>query len=183
MTPRRPAGRRPALAPRPARTHRRWPLDGAVRRAGRPGGARDRGQIGILVLGLFALAGLLVLGGIDVTAAQLARIRLLDAADAAALEAASALDERAAYEGGVLDRLALTDASVAAAAGAHLSSTPLPPGIVAWSVVPDTGTPDGTTAVVTVQGAARLPMSGWVLDSLGGSVTITVTSRARARLR
>jgi len=146
------------------------------------GRARDEGQIGVLALGLFVLATLQVLGAVDVTAAQLARMRLLDAADSAALDAADALDERAAYEGGVLDQLAITDESVAIAATAHLARTPLPSGITAWSVVPDTGTSDGATAVVTIRGTATLPMSGWVLESLGGSVTITVTSRARAPL-
>jgi len=82
----------------------------------------------------------------------------------------------------VPDHLALTDASVQAAAGAHLGRTPLPNGITDWRLVPRTGTPDGSTAVVTLQGRARLPMSGWVLEQLGGSVTITVTSSARARL-
>jgi Flp pilus assembly protein TadG len=142
----------------------------------------DAGQIGVLVLGLFVLVTLLVLGAIDVTAAQLARMRLLDAADSAALDAADALDERSAYENGVAHRLALTDASVATAAAAHLARTPVPPGITSWSVVPGTGAVGGSTAVVTLQGTARLPMSGWVLESLGGSVTITVTSRARAPL-
>lgn len=142
----------------------------------------DAGQIGVLVLGLFVLVTLLVLGAIDVTAAQLARMRLLDAADSAALDAADALDERSAYENGVVDRLALTDTSVATAAAAHLARTPRPAGITSWSVVPGTGAADGSTAVVTLQGTATLPMSGWVLESLGGSVTITVTSRARAPL-
>lgn len=142
----------------------------------------EQGQIGVLALGLFVLATILVLGAIDVTAAQLARMRLLDAADSAALDAADSLDERAAYEGGVLDHLALTDESVAGAAGAHLARTPMPPGVTSWSVIPDTGTTDGATAVVTIRGTATLPMSGWVLESLGGSVTITVTSRARAPL-
>ena len=154
-----------------------------VRARLRPRPARDEGQIGVLALGLFVLATLLVLGAVDVTAAQLARMRLLDAADSAALDAADALDERASYEGGVLDQLALTDESVVSAASANLSRTPLPSGITSWSVVPDTGTRDGATAVVTLQGTATLPMSGWVLESLGGSVTITVTSRARAPLR
>jgi Flp pilus assembly protein TadG len=156
-----------------ARRFRAWP--------GHPR-ARDEGQIGVLALGLFVLVTLLVLGAVDVTAAQLARMRLLDVADAAALDAADALDERAAYENGVLGQLALSDGSVASAAAAHLARTPRPSGITSWSVVPETGTDDGATAVVTVQGTATLPMSGWVLDSLGGSVTITVTSRARAPL-
>ena len=144
--------------------------------------AEDAGQIGVLALGLFVIVAILVLGAIDVTAAQLARMRLLDTADAAALDAADALDERSAYENGVIDRLVLTDESVAAAATAHLRRTPLPPGIIAWSVVPDTGAAEGATAVVTLQGTARLPMTGWVLESIGGNVTITVTSRARAPL-
>jgi hypothetical protein len=109
-------------------------------------------------------------------------MRLLDVADSAALDAAGALDERAAYEEGLLDHLVITDESVASAAAAHLARTPLPPGITAWSVAPDTGTRDGATAVVTIRGRATLPMSGWMLESLGGSVTITVTSRARAPL-
>ncbi len=142
----------------------------------------DDGQIGVLILGLFSLVLVLILGAVDVTAAQLARMRLLDVADAAALDAADAIDERAAYETGLLDQLVLTDGSVQQAAQTHLSLVPHPPGITTWGVVPDTGTPDGATAVVTVQGTATLPMSGWILESLGGSVTITVTSRARAPL-
>lgn len=146
-----------------------------------PGPAPEEGQIGVLALGLFVLATLLVLGTIDVTSAQLARVRLLDTADSAALDAADSLDESSAYENGVVDRLALTDESVVSAASAHLARTPRPPGIASWSVVPETGA-DGDTAVVTLQGTATLPMSGWVLDRPGGSVTITVTSRARAPL-
>lgn len=151
-------------------------------RLARRGGGADSGQVSVLILGLFALVLLLVLGGIDVTAAQLARVRLLDVADATALDAADALDERVAYEQGVPERLALTDASVLDTAQAHLGRTPVPPGITAWRLVPPTGTPDGSTAQVTLQGRATLPMSGWVLEQLGGSVTITVTSRARARV-
>ncbi|MHA3837404.1 pilus assembly protein TadG-related protein [Terrabacter sp. AAH1] len=170
------AAGRAGACPAPRRVLRR------VLRRLRPPGAADEGQIGVLVLGLFVLVTLLVLGAVDVTAAQLARMRLLDTADAAALDAADALDERVAYEEGVLDRLAITDGSVSRAARDHLARTPLPPGITSWAVVPDTGTSDGATAVVTLQGTATLPMSGWVLESLGGSVTITVTSRARAPL-
>jgi Flp pilus assembly protein TadG len=144
--------------------------------------ARDEGQISVLILGLFVIVLVLVLGAIDVTAAQLARMRLLDAADAAALDAADALDERAAYQGGVTEHLVLTDRSVRDAAADHLARTPRPSGLETWDVADGTGTPDGSTAVVTLQGRATLPMTGWVLSSLGGSVTITVTSKARAPL-
>jgi len=124
-----------------------------------------------------------ILGAVDVTAAQRARMRLSDTADAIALDAADAIDERAAYRHGLPDRLTLSDASVRSTASEHLAATPVPPGITSWSWADVTGSPDGVTAVVTLQGAATLPMTGWLLESLGGSVTISVTSRARAPLR
>ena len=145
-------------------------------------GRGDDGQISVLVLGLFLLVTTLVLGAIDVTAAQLARMRLLDTADSIALDAADALDEQAAYQQGVSDRVALTEASVRQSATDLLARTPRPAGISDWAVVPQTGSPDGATAVVTVSGHADLPMTGWFLSHLGGGVTITVTSRARAPL-
>ncbi len=147
-----------------------------------PFGPRDEGQISVLILGLFLLVSALVLGAIDVTAAQLARMRLLDTADAVALDAADALDEQSAYQQGLGGRVALTDASVRQSATELLARTPRPIGVSDWAVVPRTGSPDGATAVVTVSGHADLPMTGWFLQSLGGGVTITVTARARASL-
>lgn len=174
-------------ATRAARTATRTATRAAIRR---PGlyigtrlGERDAGQISVLILGLFVLTGVLVLGAIDVTAAQLARIRLLDTADSIALDAADALDEREAYEHGVQAQLALTDETVLSAAADHLGRTPKPGGISTWAVTGPTGSPDGATAVVTLTGHATLPMTGWFLESFGGGVTITVTSRARAPLR
>lgn len=148
-----------------------------------PGRRRDDGQITVLIVGLFAIVALLIVGGIDVTAAQLARMRLLDTADAIALDAADSLEESLAYGYGVETAVALSDASVREAASGHLARTPLPTGIIRWSLLDGTGTSDGQTAVVRLQGQARLPMTGEVLRALGGSVTITVESRARAPLR
>jgi hypothetical protein len=147
------------------------------------GRRRDDGQISVLILGLFCIVVLLVIGAIDVTAAQLARMRLLDTADALALDAADALDEGAAYGQGVPGSIVLTDESVRTAARDHLARPPLPSGITVWGVVPPTGTHDGRTAVVRLQGRATLPMTGGVLSALGGGVTITVESRARAPLQ
>ncbi|HEU5144321.1 MAG TPA: pilus assembly protein TadG-related protein [Dermatophilaceae bacterium] len=148
-----------------------------------PGSGAEDGQIAILILGLFAITLVLILGAIDVTAAQLGRMRLLDVADAVALDAADALDEEATYARGVTETPVLTNASVREAAEGHLAQTPRPAGLEMWTLGPDTGTPDGRTAVVTLTGRAMLPMTGWILESLGGSVTITVESRARAPLR
>lgn len=143
----------------------------------------EEGQIAVLIVGLFVLVLVLIFGGIDVTSAQLGRMRLLDVADATALDAADALDEGATYSRGVSDTPVLTNESVRAAAAAHLERTPRPPGLESWHLGTGTGTPDGRTAVVLLTGRATLPMSGWVLDALGGGVTITVESRARAPLR
>lgn len=151
--------------------------------AGPRGRDAEGGQIAILIVGLFVIVLVLVFGAIDVTAAQLGRMRLLDAADATALDAADALDEEAAYAEGITETPVLTNASVRQAAEEHLARTPRPSGLESWALGPGTGTPDGRTAVVTLTGRATLPMTGWILDSLGGSVTITVESRARAPLR
>lgn len=144
--------------------------------------SREEGQIAVLILGLFVVVLVFVLGAIDVTAAQLARMRLLDTADALALDAADALDEQSAYSGGVEEHMALTDASVRAAAAAHLARAPRPTGVSEWGLVAPTGSPDGAIAEVSLRGRAVLPMTGWILESLGGGVTLTVTSRARAPL-
>lgn len=160
-----------------------WPARAALGLQRSWRGPRDDGQIGLLILGLFAIVALLVVGAIDVTAAQLARTRILDTADALALDAADALEEVSAYRSGVQGAVSLSDASVSSAAADHLARTPLPAGLTGWGLVDGTGTPDGRTAVVRLQGQARLPMTGGILDTLGGSVTITVESRARAPLQ
>lgn len=151
------------------------------RRAG--GAGRDRGQVSILILGLLGVILLLVIGGVDVTAAQIARARLLDASDSAALEAANALDEVAAYSGGIGDSVVVSNGTVEQAVEDNLAARPMPYGISAWQVARGTGTTDGRTAVVVLQGTADLPMTGGVLATLGRSVTITVESRARAPLQ
>ncbi|MEO8827533.1 pilus assembly protein TadG-related protein [Lapillicoccus sp.] len=144
---------------------------------------RDEGQVSILIFGLLVIVLILVIGGIDVTAAQIARTRLLDASDSAALDAANALDSAAAYSGGIGSSIVVSNATVESAAAANLASRPRPGGISSWQTAAGTGTTDGHTAVVVVQGVADLPMTGGLLRALGSSVTITVESRARAPLQ
>jgi uncharacterized membrane protein len=143
---------------------------------------RERGQISILILGFTVVALMLVVGGVDVTAVQLARARLLDAADGAALDAADSLDEPGAYGGGFDDAVRLTDATVRQAASGYLAAQPKPTGVSSWGLVTGTGTPDGETAVVRLQGQATIPVLASVVEAFGGSVTIIVESRARAGL-
>lgn len=142
----------------------------------------ERGQVGLLILALVLVALLLVTGTVALTSANLSRMRLLDAADGAALAAANALDS-GAYERGLGAAVPLTDASVQEEAAAYLSGRPLPVGMEAWGLASPTGSPDGQTAQVSMRCTADLPLVGRALSALGGSVTITVTSRARARVQ
>jgi Putative Flp pilus-assembly TadE/G-like len=153
--------------------------DACRRRLHRGGG--ETGQVTLLVLGFTIVAILLVVGTVAVTSLQLSRMRLLDAADGAALDAADSLD-LGAYRGGLGEAVAVNDATVRGTAVQYLAERPRPESMLAWQVAPGTGSPDGQTAVVRISGQADLPLVGGLLDTLGGSVTITVESRARANL-
>lgn len=139
----------------------------------------DRGQLSIMVLGLTVIALTLIIGGLAVTSVEISRMKLLDAADSAALEATDEGTERI-YTSGLGETLPVTDAVVQRSAADHLASRERPHGIESWAVAEGTGSPDGQTAVVRLQGEADLPLIGGLLESLGGSVTVTVESRARA---
>ncbi len=143
----------------------------------------DRGQLSVLVLGLFLIASLLILGGIDVTAAHLARVRVIDAADAAALDAADSLDPRRMYAGELTDGVAVSNETVIASAASYLAVQPRPNGIRSWRVAPGTRAVGGSTAVVVIEAEVGLPMTGGLLAGLGQSITIRAEARARAPLR
>jgi hypothetical protein len=163
---------------RPHRIRRAWPRSRAPR--------LDRlhpegGQVSVLILAMTLIAATLVVGGIAVTSALLSRMRLLDAADGAALDSADSLDTTA-YEHGLDHAVPVTNATVRATAEQYLASRPLPVGMVRWWVAPGTGTSDGQSAVVRLTGEADLPLIGGALSAIGWSVTITVESHARADL-
>lgn len=139
----------------------------------------EDGQLSVLVLGLTVIAMTVIIGGLAVTSVQISRMRLLDAADAAALAATDKGAEQI-YDGGVGESLPLTDEIVQTAAVEHLASRERPHGLESWSVASGTGTPDGRTVVVRLAGEADLPMVGGLIRSLGGSVAVSVESRARA---
>lgn len=143
--------------------------------------SRDSGQVTLLVLGFTLVAAMLIVGTIAVTSVQLSRMRLLDAADGAALDAADSLDE-SAYKTGVGQSVPVSNETVRATAQRYLADRPLPVGMLAWQVAPGTGSPDGHSAVVRLVGEADLPMVGGVLRGLGGAITLTVESTARSDL-
>lgn len=141
----------------------------------------EDGQLSLLVLGFTVIALTLVIGGAAVTSVHISRMRLLDAADTAALDAADE-DVAGVYASGIDDVVPVTDASVRRTAEETLSSRDLPNGLLSWQVAPGTGAADGGTAVVQLSGEADLPLVGGLLRGLGSSVTVTVESRAQARV-
>jgi hypothetical protein len=143
----------------------------------------DDGQITLLIIGFTLIALMLIIGGVDVTAVQLARGRLFDAADGAALDASDALDDGSAYRVGLDKTVPITEGSVLQSAAAYLDVQPLPQGISSWVLAEGTGSPDGQTAVIVLRGTVEIPIAASVLSAFGGSVQITVESRAQSGLR
>ena len=144
---------------------------------------RERGQISLLIIGFTVIALILIIGAVDVTAVQLARTRLLDAADSAALDASDALDNGSAYGNGLGSAIEISTDSVRRSAAQYLVVQPRPHGISSWALVEGTGSPDGQTAVIRLRGTAVIPIAAKVVAAFGGSVDITVESRARSAIR
>jgi hypothetical protein len=142
----------------------------------------EAGSLSVLTLSLVMIAIVLILGGVGVTSALVARMRLIDAADGAALSAANAL-AGTAYTQGVGQEVPLSNGGVVAAARDYLATRPVPQDILTWTLEPQTGTPDGRTAVVAMSATVQIPLLSQVLDAFGGSVTVSVVSRARAVVR
>lgn len=145
-------------------------------------GAQDEGQISILLIGMVAITLTIIFGVIGVTSVQLSRIQLLDAADAAALDASDALSREQVYAEGLGAGVPVSDETVAAAVSDHLAARERPTRLTTWTVGEGTGTPDGRTAVVVLSGTASIPVVSAVLASFGGGVDLTVTSTARSDL-
>jgi hypothetical protein len=145
----------------------------------------DEGQVALLVLVYFLVAGLLVLVVGAATQVHLARGRLLALADAAALDAADALDEPTYYARGAEPGagVPLTDATVRDSVDSYLALVGAPDRFDAFAVAATTGTPDGVTAQVVLRARVRPPLlpaalaRGWA-----AGVPVSVTSRARAGL-
>lgn len=149
---------------------------------GRLTGHAEAGQVTLLILGMAMVVVMLIGGTVAVTSAQLSRMRLLDAADGAALDAADSLDSTA-YRKGLAAAVPVSDATVRQTAEAYLAERSRPPGVSIWRVSSGTGSPDGQSAVVRITGQLELPIVGGLLRGLRHPVIITVESRARADLR
>lgn len=142
----------------------------------------DDGQITVLVLGYTAVAALLVVVGIDASAAFLARRALTAAADEAAVAAAGAVDTSAVYARGLRcgEPLPVDPAGAADAARASVAAdTDLRHSFTEIGV-PSTRV-SGPTTTVDLSGRVRLPLAYFVgiLDpAVRGGITIRVASHA-----
>lgn len=143
----------------------------------------DDGQIMLLSIfyGLITLA--LVLVVVSVSAIYIERKSLLALADAVAADAADAIDEGSYFGTGrpADPALPLTDEAVQQAVADYLAAAPV--GVVDFeglTVSPPTGTPNGTTAEVTLSAVVRPPVLTWAISPWRDGFVVSVTSRAEA---
>ncbi|PRY14742.1 hypothetical protein CLV37_106303 [Kineococcus rhizosphaerae] len=140
------------------------------------GAPRDEGRIALLSLAFGLLAVVLVLVVVSASAVHLQRKRLYAVADAAARDAADALDGRSYYSGG---RVLLTDASVRGSVEGYVREHADVAGVVVGA---GTGTPDGRRADVELVVVTAPPFTAFVPERFA-RVRITARSSAEAELR
>lgn len=144
-------------------------------RAGDP----ESGQIMILTLGLAMVVLGLIFVVVSVTSVQIERKQLLAMADAAALDAASAIDEATYFTRGD-GEVRLTDATVRSAVDGYLAEHAAALGLERAHAAQPTGSPDGRSAQVTLTTVAEIPLVPWFMESMGGGIRLQVSTVARA---
>ncbi|MFP5346164.1 MAG: hypothetical protein ACLGIA_03950 [Actinomycetes bacterium] len=146
-------------------------------------GDDDSGQVLLLIVVYASIALLLVTVVVGASAVHLKRKQLLAVADAAALDAADAVDSDVLYGTGARPgAVPLTDRSVRAAVDDYTVAVGAAAAFEDFRVERATGSPDGRTAQVTLSARARLPLVSAVLGDYAGGVPLTVTARARTNL-
>jgi hypothetical protein len=140
----------------------------------------------IIIYTLIAFSLVTVVVG--ASAVHLGRHRLLSVADAAALDAADALDRPGFYGAagqpagpGAGERVVpLSDASVRESVHRYLRDVGSEQRLPGLAATDPTGSPDGSTAEVTLTAVIPLPLVGAVLAPWSDGVPIRVTAHARA---
>ena len=144
----------------------------------------DDGQVLVLVLVYFLVTVSLVAVVASASAVHLERKRLLALADAAALDAANALDAGVFYRHGAQPGtgVPLTDASVRASVEEYVEAAGARERFTGFAVAAGTGTSDGRTAHVTFVARARPPLVAPMLTAFADGVPLRVSTTARTRL-
>lgn len=135
----------------------------------------DRGSVMLLAIGAVAVAALMLVIGVDASAAFLQRRALTNLADATALAGAQGIDLDAYYRDGVHAQTRLDPASVRArvASFLHGSDASAMDGLRLDGVISD-----GTSVTVRLSAPLKLPFSGaWAADR------VTVEAGARLAYR
>lgn len=142
--------------------------------------ADDSGGIGLLGLGLSVCVCMLLLGGVTVSSAQMARLDVLEAADHASAAAADRISLASTYASGV-DKTTLDESDAAAEANRVVAQTPLPDHVVSWRVSGVEVAGDQVT--VRMRAVVDPPVVGTALAALGAPIDVSVVSHADAHLQ
>jgi hypothetical protein len=157
----------------------------------------EEGQIIPLVIVYVLIALVLIVVVVDISAVHVQRDRLYAVADAAALDAADALDRSRFYgqsvhaesprpdstqtrSEGPTALVPVSDRTVRDSAAAYLRRAGPESRLSDLRVDRPTGTADGVTAEVTVRCRARLPLFSFVVAAWSSGVPLGATARARA---
>lgn len=140
---------------------------------------REAGQITVMVLGFVALALLVTTVVIGISSVYLEHKRLLSLADGAALAAADSYALGEVQASGGPPSASLNAARVRNVAADFVARNPGSVRFDGLSVAPQTGTPDGATAVVVLTAVVRPPVANFLVP---GGIPIEASSTARSRL-
>ncbi|MEW1809268.1 pilus assembly protein TadG-related protein [Pseudarthrobacter phenanthrenivorans] len=140
----------------------------------------EDGQVLVMILGYVVLALLVATVVIGITAVYLEHKRLLSLADGASLAAADSytLGEVATTQGGSPSAV-LNPARVRNVAADFVARSPAAQRFSELAVTGETGTPDGSTAVVVLSAAVHPPVVNFLIPD---GIRIEATSTARSRL-
>lgn len=145
----------------------------------------EEGRIALLSLGFALVAMVLVLVVVSASAVHLQRKRLYALADAAAADAADAVDERAYYAAGGVrgETVPLSDATVRTSVRRYLLLAGAEQDLPGVVVAAGTGSPDGVSADVVLDVVVVPPFAAFVPGPFADGVELRAASSARTSLR